>query len=153
MKIFLDIDGVMVPTKSWQRAELLDDGFLAFSSKAINVLKDIISEDTTIVLTTSHKSRYTIEEWKKIFHKRGIHINKLQSLDENVNHLSRKDEILRWFEINDSNEDFIIIDDDKSLNCIPSFFKKRLVSTSTMIGLTDNHLDEIETILNKKYNI
>lgn len=150
MKIFLDIDGVMVATKSWKLPELLEDGFLAFSSKATTVLQNLISEDTTIMLTTSHKSRYTIEQWKNIFHKRGIAINKLKSLDENFNHLSRKDEILNWLKSNDINEEFIIIDDDKSLNDLPTFLKNRLISTSTMIGLTDNHLDEIKTMLNLK---
>jgi hypothetical protein len=31
MLIFLDIDGVMVPAKSWERPVLLKDGFPAFS--------------------------------------------------------------------------------------------------------------------------
>ncbi len=148
MNIFLDIDGVMVATKIWQLPELLDDGFLAFSSNATKVIQKIISEDTTIILTTSHKAKYTIEEWKNIFHKRGIFINNLKSLDENTTHLSRKDEILNWFDKNDSNENFIIIDDDKSLNDLPIFLKNRLISTNTMIGLTNNHLNEIKTLIN-----
>ncbi len=141
--IFLDIDGVMVPTKSWKSPELLDDGFYAFSSRATYVLQSLISEDTTIMLTTSHKSRFTIEDWKKIFQKRGLQVTKLSSLDTNVKNLNRNDEILNWFKLNGINEDFIIIDDDKSLNDLPPFLKDKLISTSTMIGLTDNHLDKI----------
>ena len=150
MLIFLDIDGVMVSAKSWQSPQLLNDGFTMFSPKATSVLQKLISEDTTIMLTTSHKSKYTIDEWKNIFEKRGININKLGLLDENTNRLNRKDEILNWTNLNHINEDFIIIDDDKSLNELPTFLKNNLVLTSSLVGLTDEHLNEIENILNRK---
>jgi ketosteroid isomerase-like protein len=91
MLIFLDIDGVMVPAKSWKNPELLDDGFPAFSSKAVHVLQQLITNDTTIMLTTSHKTSYTLTRWKEIFKTRGIEINTIKSLDENTNFLNRKD--------------------------------------------------------------
>lgn len=153
MLIFLDIDGVMVPAKSWKSPELLNDGFPAFDLKAVRVLQSIISADTTIMLTTSHKSRFTIQEWKKIFQKRGLQINLFKSLDDNINCLNRNDEILNWFNLNNVSEEFIIIDDDKSLNALPPFLKDRLILTSPLIGLTDSHLDEINAILNQKPQI
>ncbi len=149
MLIFLDIDGVMVPAKSWERPELLDDGFPVFSSRATRVLQNIISDDATVMLTTSHKSTYTIDEWKTIFEKRNISITNLKSLDKNIYNLSRKDEVLNWFNINEINEDFVIIDDDKSLNALPLFLKGNLILTSSLVGLTDQHLEEIKSILNK----
>ena len=112
MLIFLDIDGVMVSAKGWKKPELLDDGFPAFNLKATPVLQNLISEGTTVMLTTSHKSRFTTQEWKKIFQKRGIQVNQLKSLDNNINCLSRKDEILNWFNLNSVNQEFIIIDED-----------------------------------------
>jgi hypothetical protein len=142
--IFLDIDGVMVPAKSWKRPEFLNDGFPEFSSKAVNVLQKLISEDTTVMLTTSHKSRYSIEAWKCIFLKRGIQINKLKRLDEPAFGTSRKDEILNWFHLNNIAEDFVIIDDDKSLYDLPPFLKENLISTSPMIGLTESQFLEIK---------
>jgi len=148
MLILLDIDGVMVPAKSWKNPELLNDGFPAFDSKAVSVLQNLISEDTTIVLTTSHKSRFTSDEWRKIFLKRGLTINKIKSLEDNVKHLNRKDEVLNWFRLNNVHEDFIIIDDDKSLNDLPAFYKSRLILTSPLIGLTNSHLDEIHSVIN-----
>jgi len=153
MLIFLDIDGVMVPAKSWKSPELLNDGFPAFDLKAVRVLQSIISADTTVMLTTSHKSRFTIQEWKKIFQKRGLKINRFKSLDDNINCLNRNDEILNWFNLNNVSEEFIIIDDDKSLNALPPFLKDRLILTSPLIGLTDSHLDEIKAILNQKPQI
>jgi hypothetical protein len=50
MLLFLDIDGVMVPAKSWKNPELLNDGFPAFSSKASNALQHLISENPPLCL-------------------------------------------------------------------------------------------------------
>lgn len=146
MLIFLDIDGVMVPAKGWKSPELLDDGFPAFSINAANILQRIISEGATIILTTSHKSKYNIDEWKSIFKKRGIDIENIKCLPTNANNLSRKDEIVNWFNLNNTTEAFIIIDDDKSLNELPHFLKGHLVQTSPYIGLTEEHLEMINNI-------
>lgn len=149
MLIFLDIDGVMVPAKGWKSPTLLNDGFPAFSNMAVLVLKQLINEDTTIILTTSHKSRFSIDEWKSIFFKRDLPLNNLKTLGDNIQSLNRKDELLNWFNLNDISEAFIIIDDDKSLNDLPTFLKDRLVLTSPLIGLTEQHLEEINSILSQ----
>lgn len=153
MLLFLDIDGVLVPAKSWENPELLTDGFPAFDVKAVQILQKLISEDTTVMLTTSHKSRFSVEQWKEIFQKRGLKVNQLKTLEDNVNYLSRKDEVLNWFNLNSINEDFIIIDDDKSLNGLPAFLKERLILTSPLIGLTEEHWNEINVVLAKKQKV
>ena len=151
MLIFLDIDGVMVPAKGWKSPEFLQDGFPVFSSRATSALQSLISEEVTVMLTTSHKSTFSIDEWKNIFKNRGLNIEKIKSLPTNLNNLSRKDEIVNWFNanINNANEDFIIIDDDKSLNELPAFLKGNLIQTSPYIGLTEEHLEIIKSILLK----
>lgn len=149
MLLFLDIDGVMVPAKGWKNPEFLNDGFPAFSSKATSTLQRLISETVTVMLTTSHKANFSIEEWKNIFNSRGVNIEKIKSLPKNSNSISRKDEIVNWFKNNKTDEDFIIIDDDKSLNELPDFLKKFLIQTSPYIGLTEEHLETINSILNK----
>lgn len=149
MLVFLDIDGVMIPAKGWEKPELLDDGFPSFNSRAIHALQSIISDDTTIMLTTSHKSKYSLDEWKRIFEVRGIKIKNLEALDSNTNHLNRKEEILNWFLHNNTAEEFIIIDDDKSLNDLPAFLKNHLILTSSLIGLTAQHVLQVQEILKK----
>jgi hypothetical protein len=149
MLIFLDIDGVMVPAQSWKSPTILNDGFPEFSQKAVNVLQELISEDVTVMLTTSHKSSYGIAKWKSIFKNRGLEISKLESLDDNIDHVSRKDEIINWFTKNNQEKSFIIIDDDKSLNGLPPNLKKNLILTSSMIGLIDEHKHIAQTIINK----
>jgi len=146
MLLFLDIDGVMVPAKGWKSPECLNDGFPVFSIKATSTLQSLISENVTIMLTTSHKQKFSIEEWKSIFKNRGINIDKIRSLAENFNNLSRKDEIINWFNSNNIEEDFVIIDDDKSLNELPNYLKDYLVQTSPYIGLTEEHLAAIKSM-------
>jgi len=155
MLIFLDIDGVMAPAKSWQRPDILEDGFVDFSSKAMRVLQDILAQntDTTIILTTSHKSRFSLSQWKIIFERRGLNVNKLESLNDNTDFHSRKIEILNWFDSNDVQEDFIIIDDDKSLNDLPTFYKDRLILTSSLVGLNESHRADIQEIVSTQLNL
>lgn len=149
MLFFLDIDGVMVPAKGWKSPELLDDGFPAFSTRAVSALGNLISNEDTIMLTTSHKAKFSIGEWKDIFKNRGVNITNIQSLPENTSHLSRKDEIVNWLTANNLDENFVIIDDDKSLNELPGFIKAKLVQTSPYVGLTEEHLELIKSILNR----
>ena len=155
MLVFLDIDGVMAPVKSWQRPDILEDGFVDFSSKAVSVLQDVLAQNpnSTIILTTSHKSRFSLSQWKIIFERRGLNVNKLESLNDNTDFQSRKIEILNWFDSNDIHEDFIIIDDDKSLNDLPTFYKDRLILTSSLVGLNESHRADIQDIVNTQLNL
>lgn len=137
MLILLDIDGVMVPASAWKRPEFLNDGFPAFNNRATEALQKIISETSaTLLLTTSHKSNYSISEWNAIFKLRGIIVTKIERLEGNSLNTNRKDEILNWFSSTNSKEKFVIIDDDKSLNALPSNLKEKLVLTSPLVGLT-----------------
>ena len=155
MLVFLDIDGVMAPAKSWQRPDILEDGFVDFSSKAVTVLQDVLAQNpnSTIILTTSHKSRFSLSQWKIIFERRGLNVNKLESLNDYTDFQSRKVEILNWFDSNDIHEDFIIIDDDKSLNDLPTFYKDRLILTSSLVGLNESHRADIQDIVNTQLNL
>ena len=153
MLFFLDIDGVMVPAKGWKSPEFLNDGFPAFSSRATGAFQSLISEKDTVMLTTSHKSKFSIKEWKSIFKNRGIKIEKIKSLPQNINNISRKDEIVNWFKVNSVDGDFVIIDDDKSLNELPDFLKRNLIQTSSYIGLTEEHLEAIKSISHRGLRI
>jgi hypothetical protein len=143
MLILLDIDGVMVRANSWKRPELLNDGFPAFSSGATKALQYLISETSAdILLTTSHKSKYSLQEWKNIFDVRGIKINNITALPENIKNLNRREEIMNWVNTQINPLEYIIIDDDKSLNALPEFVKLNLLQTSSSIGLTQYLIDE-----------
>lgn len=139
MKILLDIDGVLVLSTSWKPVELLTDGFSKFNEKSVKALQRIIKETKSdIILTSSHKIRYNNEQWKDIFSIRGIDAN-ISVLEER---LTRYDEILNWVNKN-PDEKFIIIDDDKSLNDLPTKIKERLVLTSSLIGLNEEDANNV----------
>jgi DNA-binding LacI/PurR family transcriptional regulator len=151
MLILLDIDGVMVQAASWKPVEILDDGFTSFSARAVSGLQRIISEtNASIVLTTSHKSKYNLAQWQEIFKKRGITAT-INKLDDNKNYLTRKEEIINWANDNKHSNQFVIIDDDKSLNGLPNNLKEKLIQTSAMIGLNDEDTSNAITIL-KSYD-
>ena len=57
---------------------------------------------------------------------------------------------MNW--VNTSNElpDFVIIDDDKSLNGLPKFVKNKLIQTNASIGLTIELVNEALEIIAKE---
>ncbi len=135
MILLLDIDGVMVPQKSWKQPEILEDGFPAFSSNAVEALNNLIVSDTVIFITSSHKSSYNLKVWKAIFLRRGVKHCPIYVLPENSNRLDRKDEIMNWLKTQNNLGSYLILDDDTSLLALPKNIKNSLVITSPMIGL------------------
>ncbi|RKO71245.1 hypothetical protein D7322_13940 [Sphingobacterium puteale] len=155
MIFFLDIDGVMVHANPHRSVEQATDGFYIFSSTAVETFNTIfIAEEDQIILSSSHRFRYTIAKWKKMFFDRDIRIGSLTLLDDVNQHLNhrftRKDQVLSQIaRQNILPEQMIIIDDDKSLNELPQAFKSRLVLTSSYIGLNEMDLPKLKTILNR----
>lgn len=140
MKFFLDIDGVMVHANPHKSVELEGDGFYRFNSIAVEILKSVVSKSKDeIILSTSHRHRFNIDEWKEIFETRGISAKSI-SIIEIKHHpkINRKTEIVNWiFENHIGSEELVIIDDDKSLNELPKYLKNRLVLTNSYFGLND----------------
>jgi len=152
MLILLDIDGVMVPANSWRKPEFLEDGFPMFNTKSVKALQRILKEtNASILLTTSHKTKYKVSEWRDLLKSRGINAKSVHRLNTNSLSTSRKDEILKWYtKKHMPNEEFVIIDDDKMLNTLPINIKNNLILTSSSVGLTDDLADEAISILQKK---
>ena len=153
MLLLLDIDGVMVPAKAWQQPALLSDGFPAFSSQAVSVLQELINPSTRILLTSSHRSRWNVEQWKDIFLRRDIRINELELMDIYPTFSSRKDEIIHWLTQHTPPDDFIIIDDDSSLHDLPAHLKAHFVHTTPLVGLTTQHLHIIRQIGEQHFSL
>lgn len=148
MLLLLDIDGVMVQAASWKKVEFHPDGFFQFMPHAIQHLSAIIAETgASIVLTTSHKTTYSLAAWESIFQNRGI-FTQIDKLDDNLQALSRKDEILNWIRQNPHLEDFAIIDDDSSLQELPKSIKDKVVFTKPLIGLNAETAAQAIQILN-----
>ncbi len=73
MFILLDIDGVMLNAAPWKKADHLDDGFFAFETRAVSCLQKIVSETgASIVLTSSHKSKFSPKQKHLSSKKKGL---------------------------------------------------------------------------------
>ncbi|HCM33458.1 MAG TPA: hypothetical protein DF603_04810 [Chryseobacterium sp.] len=139
MKVFLDIDGVMVHANPYKKVDMEEDGFYKFNKNAVDAINSIDYKEIGIILSTSHRFRFNIQAWKNIFSRRNIKFKEISIIDLKLDsNLSRKEEIEKWINYNKINlNDLIIIDDDKSLNGLPENLKKRLVLTDPYIGLKD----------------
>jgi hypothetical protein len=154
MIFFLDIDGVLVHANPHQKVELEDDGFYKLNPQSIQILKSVIYKTKdNVILSTSHRFKYSIQEWKVIFKRRGLELKNLSILDDKEylsNHrYTRREEILGWIQSNHLDyKEVVIIDDDKSLNDLPAHLKDRLVLTNSYTGLND--LNDLKRILQRR---
>jgi hypothetical protein len=145
--ILLDIDGVMVPATGWKAPELGKDGFPNFSKKAIHSLNKILFiTNASLLLTTSHKSKYSLDAWKQIFADRGINAV-ISTLNNSGKITSRKEEVLDWLQKNQNEKNFVIIDDDKSLYDLPIEYKNSVVLTSPLVGLNEETANKAIEVL------
>ena len=150
MKFFLDIDGVMVHANPHKSVEFDDDGFYKFNRTAVDALNAVVNKDDELILSTSHRFRFSVVEWLDIFQFRGVKVRNISILNIPVQHkISRKSEILNWIDrYNLAADDLIIIDDDKSLNDLPNDLKERLVLTNPYTGL--NSAFDLKKVLNHR---
>jgi hypothetical protein len=112
------------------------------------IQKMIAATGASIVITSSHKSSFSLPQWNMIFRNRGI-VTGISKLEDNRDALSRKDEITRWFGKHQPAGPFVIIDDDTSLNDLPKDLKSRLVLTKSLVGLNEEDaLKAIEILKN-----
>lgn len=127
----------MVHANPYRTVDMEDDGFYRFKSEAVSAINTI--QNAEIILSTSHRRRYSVTEWTRLFTRRGVHFIEISIIDSDYSiHLSRKDEIEIWIETHHLDyNDLIIIDDDKSLYNLKSPLKERVVLTEPYVGLND----------------
>lgn len=151
MTILLDIDGVLVTTPSWKQVEHLSDGFMKFSENAVLNLANLYKEtNASIVLTTTHRINYSESQWKEIFKLRGLDfetISKLNDKTEISQLLDRATEIREWIKRNPVDINYVIIDDDPSINSLDESIKERWVATKPFIGLDKEAKNKASRIL------
>lgn len=135
--ILLDLDGVMITTKPWESDFLLEDGFAQFSEKAVIKLNKLLEETGyDIVLTSARRYSVSIDEMNEFFKTRGINGTIIEYLPlYNLDlRWDRYNEIIAFLLLNRP-ENYLIIDDDKSLAKLNSFVGEKWIKTDPMIGL------------------
>ena len=149
--IFLDIDGVLrthksdlewslksglpIPTKVYDRQ---------FGQKCVSNINYIISlTGAKIVVSSTWRNNFTIEELGEIFRSRGIFG---QIIDKTGIGLTRGEEILQWLDTNEIIK-YVVIDDQ--VKDIVSWVKReRVVEVNCQLGFeSDELVDKVLDIL------
>ena len=142
MTILLDIDGVLVTTPSWRVPDRLADNFMKFNENATqNLIKLYDETDASIVLTTTHRTNYSLAKWYEIFKVRGLNFKNISKLNDKTTIdtlLDRATEINEWIDRFGANKNYVVIDDDLSINRLSEDIKNRCVMTKPLIGF-DKH--------------
>jgi len=151
--ILLDIDGVMVPGIGSQKVLNDLDGFYTFNLRAQRELDRLLElTGATIVLTTTHRSRYNKSRWTEILKKRLDHVGNVDLLDEYITTVystsNRLKEIIKWGDGFGKGKTYVILDDDKFLYDLPLDIKKHWVPIQTSTGLNNENVNEALRILN-----
>lgn len=121
--LILDLDGVLISTPMWKADEMDSDGYSKFNQSCIDNLNTLLSlDDFDIWLSSTRRTVKSMEEFNTIFTNRNI-IKPIKGfLPEYENCKNRKEEILEF--LNEFGvENYLIIDDDKSLNDLESDIK------------------------------
>lgn len=152
MHLILDLDGVLITNPSWKADRIHSDGYSEFNEYSVENLNRLLTlAEFDIWLSSTRRTMKTITEFNLIFKNRGIKSQISGFLPEYENCKNRKEEILKFVNENDIS-DFIIIDDDKSLNGLESRIKNRLILTELTKGLNSEKLKEatekIKTVAN-----
>jgi hypothetical protein len=140
--ILLDLDGVMITTPPWKVDDIHQDGFSMFNNFAVENLNDFLSEvNTELWLISDRRKGFTLEQMNTFFKTRGIkqELSGLVSVYENG--ITRFEEMTRFLKEKEI-ENFLIIDDDASLENMAKEQKSFLVKTSSLIGFNQEKLNE-----------
>lgn len=140
--IFLDLDGVLITTPAWQQDVIAEDGYSVFKPKLVNNLNTLLTKwDFEIVLSSSRRKAHSLEQFNMYFENRGI-LHKISAYTPiSVEKKSRKEEIEQYI-FDNSIQNFLILDDDTSLNNLDKRFKDKLVLTKHMLGFNYEKLEE-----------
>lgn len=140
--ILLDLDGVVIITPPWRQGEFGDDNFSLFDNSIVDNLNELFYEvDAEAWLISDRRKGYTLEQLNTFFKNRGIikELSGLVSVYENG--ITRLEEMKRFLEEKQI-ENFLIIDDDASLQDMAEEQKSFLVKTSPLIGFNQEKLNE-----------
>ena len=140
--LILDLDGVLITNPSWKADRIDSDGYSEFNKSCVENLNRLITlVEFDIWLSSTRRTVKTLTEFNLIFKNRGIKKEIVGFLPEYTDCKNRKEEILKFIaEFKLSN--FLIIDDDKSLNGLESEIKEKLILTELMKGFNLERLNE-----------
>ncbi|WP_397362273.1 HAD domain-containing protein [Olleya sp. R77988] len=140
--LILDLDGVLITNPSWKADRIHSDGYSEFNKSCVENLNRLLTlAEFDIWLSSTRRTVKTLNEFNLIFKNRGIKKDIVGFLPEYTDCRNRKEEILKFITEFQAS-DFLIIDDDKSLNGLESGIKESLILTELTKGLNSEKLKE-----------
>ena len=142
VNLILDLDGVLITTPPWKPDEIMEDNYSKFNEECVKNLNSLLSLlPTCIWLSSTRRLNKTLEEFNQIFQTRKIKNSIEGFLPNNTDLKTRKQEVESFIKQNNL-KNYLIIDDDKSLNELDSKIKKQLVQTTFLQGFNKEKLEE-----------
>ena len=140
--LILDLDGVLITNPSWKADQINSDGYSEFNKSCVKNLNRLLTlAEFDIWLSSTRRTVKTLTEFNLIFKNRGIDKEIVGFLPEYTDCKNRKEEVLKFItEFKAS--DFLIIDDDKSLNGLENGIKEKLILTELTKGFNSEKLKE-----------
>lgn len=147
--LILDLDGVLITTPSWKPDLIAPDGYSDFNKNCVIQLNQLLSAyQFEIWLSSSRRKGQSKEFLNTIFSNRGIFTPITGFLPIHSDKKSRKEEI-EFFLQEKQVSNFLILDDDKSLNGLEESIRSNLVLTSYLKGFDKEKfreaLDKLKT--------
>lgn len=140
--LILDIDGVLITNPPWKADKIHTDGYSEFNNSCVENLNQLLATNTfDIWLSSSRRSSKTLVEFNRIFENRGIDGHITGYLPSCPTCKNRLDEVLNFIDIYHPT-DYLIIDDDKSLNALETPLKTHLILTDLSTGFSFEKLQE-----------
>lgn len=146
--VLLDLDGVLIITPPWRQGEFGDDNFSLFENSIVENLNEFFAcIEAEVWLISDRRKGYTLEQLNTFFKNRGVtkELTGLVSVYENG--ITRLEEMNRFLKENEI-KNFLIIDDDASLQNMAEEQKSFLVKTNSLIGFNKEKLNEAINIIN-----
>ena len=114
--MILDLDGVLITNPSWKADEIHADGYSDFNKSCVENLNRLLTlTGFEIWLSSTRRTAKTLAEFNQMFQNRGVKKEITGFMPEYTDRTNRKEEVSKFLsEI--GNADFLIIDEDKSLN-------------------------------------
>ncbi len=148
--LILDLDGVLITNPSWKADQIHSDGYSEFNKSCVENLNRLLTlAEFDIWLSSTRRTVKTLTEFNLIFKNRGMNKKIVGFLPEYSDCKNRKEEIHKFiteFKVSD----FLIIDDDKSLNGLESGIKESLILTELTKGFNSEKLKEATEKTNLK---
>jgi len=147
--VILDLDGVMITTPSWRSDEIGADGYSEFNVEAVSNLNALMKGlDAELWLSSTRRLKKTLTEFNEIFKMRKIESTLEGFLPASAIGTRRNIEIDQFLD-NQSISNFLILDDDQSLQGLEQARKECWIQTDPLVGFNSDKLEEAKMKIEK----